>query len=67
MEKSSNERFALSVEPGDIANYTEKQYNSFGWARAAGAITKNEVDDLESKIQIKSRCVILLVHQKVRQ
>ena len=28
LKKSSNERFVLSVEPGYIANYTEKRYNN---------------------------------------
>lgn len=31
--------------------YTENQYNHFGWAREVGAISKNELDDLYSKIQ----------------
>ena len=33
--------------------YTEQRYNAFGWARHAEAITKNELDDLYSKIQKK--------------
>ena len=33
--------------------YTKEQYERFGWAREIGAITKNEMDDLESKIKIK--------------
>ncbi len=33
--------------------YSEQQYYQFGWAREAGAITKNELDDLYSKIQEK--------------
>ena len=37
-------RFALT-------DYTEEQYNSFGWANYAGAITTKEIDDLYSKIQ----------------
>ena len=37
----------------DIDKYTEKQYNDFGWARVAEAITKNELDDMYSKIQEK--------------
>ncbi|MBO5967850.1 MAG: hypothetical protein J6S14_05055 [Clostridia bacterium] len=36
-----------------LDKYTEKQYNDFGWARDAEAITKNELDDLYSKIQEK--------------
>lgn len=39
-------RFALT-------DYTEKEYNNFGWARVAEALTKNELDDLYSKIQEK--------------
>lgn len=37
----------------DIANYTEKQYNDFGWAKEAGAISENELRDFESKIMAK--------------
>ena len=33
--------------------YTEKQYNSFGWARYAEAISSSELDDMYSKIQEK--------------
>ena len=36
---------------GVVDNYTESQYNNFGWARDAGAISKNELDDLHSKLQ----------------
>lgn len=36
-----------------IANYTEEQYNSFGWARVAGAISSAELDDLYAKIQAR--------------
>ncbi len=36
-----------------IDKYTQKQYNSFGWARDTEAITKNELDDMYSKIQVK--------------
>ena len=36
-----------------IDKYTEKQYNTFGWARYAEGITKNELDDMYSKIQEK--------------
>ena len=38
----------------DIVNYTEKQYNSFGWARYAETLTKTELDDLYSKIQART-------------
>lgn len=36
-----------------IDKYSQKQYNDFGWARDAGAITKNELDDMRSKVYIK--------------
>ena len=36
-----------------LDEYTEKQYNDFGWARVAEAITINELDDMYSKIQEK--------------
>ena len=40
---------------GNLAldKYTEKQYNTFGWARDAEAISKNELDDMYSKIHEK--------------
>ena len=34
-------------------NYTQEQYESFGWAREAGGITSSELDDLFSKIQAR--------------
>lgn len=34
--------------------YSKEQYDSFGWVREANAMTKNELDDLYSKIQEKS-------------
>ena len=36
-----------------LYKYSKKQYNDFGWAREAGAISKNEVDDMRSKIHVK--------------
>ena len=36
-----------------LKNDTEKQYTDFGWARHAKAISKNELDDLYSKLQEK--------------
>ena len=33
--------------------YDREHYNNFGWAREAGAITKNEIDDLDSAIKQK--------------
>jgi len=35
-------------------NYTQEQYESFGWAREAGGITASELDDLFAKIQVSS-------------
>ena len=46
-------RFALA-EDEVVEHYTEKQYNSFGWARYAEALTKTELDDLYSKIQART-------------
>ncbi len=40
-------------EVNSLDKYTEKQYNDFGWARDAEAITKNELDDLYSKLHEK--------------
>ena len=37
-----------------LANYSEKEYNSFGWARAAEALSHAELDDLYAKIQARS-------------
>ena len=34
-------------------NYTKEQYEQFGWAREADALTKTELDDLYSKIQAR--------------
>ena len=36
-----------------LDKYSQKQYNDFGWARDTGAISKNELDDLYSKVQEK--------------
>lgn len=48
---NGGEKFALKdSEP----TYTEKQYNSFGWASEAGGITSTELDDLYSKIQART-------------
>ena len=50
-------RFALpdEVDNGNNQeyNYTEQQYESFGWARDVGGITSSELDDLFSKIQAR--------------
>ena len=37
-----------------VANYTEEQYNRFGWARAENALSKAELDDLYAKVQARS-------------
>lgn len=53
VKKTSGET-KLSVSNGEsIDKYTEKQYNDFGWARYANAITKNELDDMHSKLHEK--------------
>ena len=36
-----------------VDKYTQEQYNSFGWARDNDAISKNELDDMYSKIHEK--------------
>lgn len=36
-----------------LDKYTEKQYNAFGWARDTEVLSKNELDDLYSKIHVK--------------
>ncbi|MBQ7779976.1 MAG: hypothetical protein IJ404_05720, partial [Clostridia bacterium] len=41
------------VDVEAVDKYSPKQYNDFGWARYAEAISKNELDDLYSKIQEK--------------
>ena len=56
---NSSSRSALSDSSldnnGDKGyNYTKGQYEQFGWAREANALSKNELDDLYSKIQARS-------------
>ncbi len=46
-------RYSLSKAGDSIDKYTQVQYNDFGWARANGAISKNELDDMYSKIHEK--------------
>ena len=48
-----NIRFALPDMDGSVDIYTEEEYNNFGWARDADAISVKELDDLYSKIQEK--------------
>jgi hypothetical protein len=36
-----------------LDKYSQKQYNNFGWARDTDAITKNELDDMYSKLHTK--------------
>ncbi len=43
--------FSLSLKNIDI--YSKEEYNNFGWARDTEAISKNELDDMYSKIHIK--------------
>ena len=45
-------KYSLSSKK-TIDKYTQKQYNDFGWARDTEAISKNELDDLYSKVQEK--------------
>ena len=52
----SDIRFSVDLDENgtqSVDNYTEEQYNSFGWARHAEALTKDELDDLYSKLQEK--------------
>lgn len=53
--KAQADSFSFDSLAGDkpIDKYTQKQYNDFGWARNIDAISKNELDDLYSKIQEK--------------
>ena len=52
-EISSKKRFALPDMDDSVDIYTEEEYNNFGWAREAEAISVKELDDLYSKIQEK--------------
>ena len=52
-ENSSKKRLALPDMDGSVDIYTEEEYNNFGWARDAEAISVKELDDLYSKIQEK--------------
>ena len=52
----SDIRFSMDLDgngDGSVDIYTDEQYNSFGWARHAEALTKDELDDLYSKLQEK--------------
>jgi len=55
LSENVNTQFSVSEdsEGTRVDKYTKKQYNAFGWAREAEAITKNELDDLYSKVQEK--------------
>ena len=46
-------RYSLSDGEKSIDKYSQKQYNDFGWARVNEAISKNELDDMYSKIHEK--------------
>ena len=51
-ENQENVRFSLKA---DINEYTEKQYNDFGWARVNGVLSMRENADFRSKYgEIKS-------------
>ena len=45
-EQNSDIRFSLG---GSIDNYTQKQYNDYGWARANDIISASESEELRSK------------------
>ena len=51
---NSDIRYSDRFSQNSLENYSKKEYNSFGWAREADAISFNELDDLYSKIQEKS-------------
>lgn len=53
-------QFSLAADDSEVDNDAEKEYNynkyqydHFGWARVVKAISKNELDDLYSKVQEK--------------
>lgn len=48
-----NKIINAGMSNNDIDIYTEEQYNNFGWARYAGAITFNELDDVYSRMMKK--------------
>ena len=53
---STDMRYSISADknkPNTLDKYSQKQYNDFGWARYAEAISKSELDDMYSKIQEK--------------
>ena len=50
---SDGRMFSLRNNAKTVDNYTKEQYNNFGWARYAEAISFNELEDLYSKIQEK--------------
>ncbi len=54
---SNGTKFSLRNNAKTVDNYTEEQYNNFGWARYAEAISFNELEDLYSKIQEKGSLV----------
>ena len=51
---SADIRYSDRLSQSTLEKYSKKEYNSFGWAREADAISFNELDDLYSKIQGKS-------------
>ena len=47
-------KYSLSENTeNSLDKYAKKQYNDFGWARDTEAISKNELDDMYSKIHTK--------------
>ncbi len=53
-KRNGNIWYSISDGNNDrLDKFTKKQYNDFGWARYTGAITKNELDDVYSKVQEK--------------
>ena len=53
-ETSGDTKYSADSE-NDIDKYSQKQYNRFGWARYTGAVTFNELNDLQSKMHIKNK------------
>ncbi len=48
-DSEKDERLSLQKKENSIANYTEKQYNSFGWARANEVLNAGQAKDFEAK------------------
>jgi len=52
VDKSDDGQYSYSPE-NNIDNYTEEQYNDFGWASYSGTLITSQIDDLYSKIHEK--------------